>query len=471
LKKVSVRGGGSIVLADAVALGAAWGRDDSIVFSRQTDHGIALFTIAASGGAARQLTTPANDRIRVGWPSYMPDGNMLLFSETDQPSFGGGRIAALSLRTGERRVVLERGYAGHYAESGHLVYLLDAGVMAIRFDPNRMQTLGAPVQVISTVLTDRINGWSGMSVATTGALLYDEGLGTSERSLEWVNRDRTEAPVVNDRGEYSYPRLSPDGRRLAVGVGFDIWVLDLVRGTRVRIAGTDRGTSPPPPITAWTADGRRLAISRRSAPEGQLDLVDPDDLEHATPLLRRPYLVQLGSWSRNGTLAFFQLPGGSERDVWLLEPGAHEPRPFLVSRFNERGATFSPDGRWLGYAADPTGRDEVYIRAYPGPGPQIPVSTEGGVEPAWSRDGQEIFYREGDRMMAVPFGPGPTPVLGRPRVIFERPYAASSLGVANYDVGPDGRFVVVRPINTIRDNRLTVVLNWTEDLKRLVPTK
>ena len=471
LKKVSVRGGAPVVLADAVALGASWGRDDTIVFSRQTDRGVALFTIEASGGAARQLTTPANGRIRVGWPSRMPDGNTLLFSETDGPTFEGGRMVALSLRTGERRVVLEQGYAGHYAKSGHLVYMLDGSVMAIRFDPDRMQTVGAPVRVVSAVQTERMSGWVGMSVGTTGSLLYDPGPETSERSLEWVTRERTEAPVVNDRREYSYPRLSPDGRRLAVGVGVDIWVLDLLRGSRVRIAGADRGTSPPPPITAWTADGRQLAISRRSAPEGRLDLVDPDDLEHATPLVHRPYLVQLGSWSKNGTLAFFQLPGGSERDVWLLEPGASEPRPFLVSRFNERGATFSPDGRWLAYVADPTGRDEVYVRPYPGPGPQVPVSTDGGAEPAWSRDGNEIFYREGDRMLAVPFGTGTTPSLGRPRVLFEQPYAASSLGVANYDVARDGRFVVVRPISTVRDDMLTVVINWQEELKRLVPPK
>ena len=471
LKKMSVRGSAPVVLADAVALGASWGRDDTIVFSRQTDHGVALFTIAASGGAARQLTTPANDRIRVGWPSRLPDGNTLLFSETDGPTFESGRTVALLLRTGERRTVLEQGYAARYVESGHLVYVLDGSIMAIRFDPDRMQTAGAPVRVVSAVKTQRMNGWVAMSVATTGSLLYDPGLQTSERSLEWVTRERAEAPVVNDRREYSYPRLSPDGRRLAVGVGADIWILDLARGTRVRIPAADRGTSPPPPITAWTADGRRLAISRRNAPEGRIDLVDPDDVEHATPLVRRPYLVQLGSWSKNGTLAFFQLPGGSERDVWVLDPGASEPRPFLASRFNERGATFSPDGRWLAYAADPTGRDEVYVRPYPGPGPQVPVSTDGGVEPTWSRSGHEIFYRQGDRMMAVSFGSGPTASLGRPRILFEQPYEASDLGVANYDVAPDERFVVVRSTNTVRDNMLTVVLNWQEDLKRLVPAK
>jgi hypothetical protein len=113
----------------------------------------------------------------------------------------------------------------------------------------------------------------------------------------------------------------------------------------------------------------------------------------------------------------------------------------------------------------------VYLRAYPGAGPAIQVSTGGGAEPAWSHDGSEIFYREHDRMMAVPFGPAQTPVPGRPRMIFEQPYLASGLGVADYDVASDGRFVMIRPVNIVREAALSVVLNWTEDLKRLLPPR
>ncbi len=473
LKKVAVHGGVPLELADAAALGASWGRDGTIVFCDRTADGVALFTIPASGGTPRQLTTPpqGNAAFRVAFPSRLADDTTILFSETDGATFETGRTVALSLRTRERHVLLDQGYGARYIPSGHLVYALNGSVMAVPFDARRLTATGPAVPVLRSVTASKQLGWVGISVAN-GLLLYDAGLNpNTSQTLQWAARDSEPVPVVSEHGQFSFPRLSPDGRRLAVGDGYDIWIVDLNRGTRSRIAAKDRGNYPAPTITSWTADGRRLVMNQRNTTDTSLVLVDPDDASHPTVLLRRPYFVQVGSWSRDGALAFFQIPGQSARDVWVLDPGASEPRPFAATPFNERGATFSPDGRWIAYAADPTGRDEIYVRPYPGPGAAIPVSTGGGAEPAWARTGREILYRNGNQMLSVSFTAAPTPVLGPPQIVFERPFAASSLGVANYDVAPDGRFIMIAGDRTARPIELAAVVNWLEELKARAPVK
>ncbi len=470
LKKVALGGGVPVALASAVALGGSWGRDGTIVFCNKSDAGVALFTIRDSGGTPAPLTNPppGKPQFRVAWPSRLPDDRTVIFSETDGTTFENGRTVALSLLTGKRRVLLEQGYAARYVPSSHLVYALNGSLMAIPFDASRLATSGRPTRMLNAVVADRQVGWLGLTVASTGTLLYDAGLSLNaeEQSVQWIARDGSAVPILTERTQFSFPRLSPDGGRLAVGAGNDIWVLDLRRGTRSRIDASDRGNYPAPAITAWTADGRHLAMNRRNTTDTSIALVDPDDVEHATTLVSRPYFVQVGSWSKAGAFAFFQIPGGSARDVWVIDPESTKPRPFAATRFNERGAVFSPDGRWLAYAADPTGRDEVYVRAYPGPAPPVAVSTAGGTEPAWSRNGHEIFYREGQRMMTVSFAAAPQVTLGRPQLVFDQPFSTSNLGVADYDVAADGRFVMVRPAHqNVRPVQLSAVTNWFEDLR------
>jgi Tol biopolymer transport system component len=480
LKKIAARGGVPTELAEAAAIGASWGHDGTIVFCGRTDAGVALFTISASGGTPKRITTPVpgNAAFRVGWPSLLPDDTTVLFSETDQPTFESGRTVALSLRTGERRVVLDQGYGARYVPPGYLLYALNGSLMAVAFDARRLTTIGSPVPIVSSVFAGRQVGWVGFSAAN-GLLLYDAGPDQSaDQSLEWVRSGAAPIRIVDERGSFSYPRLSPDGRRLAVGVGSDIWIFDLNRGTRSRIAAQERGNYPAPPIASWTWDGRRLAINVRNTTDTSLLVLDPDDAEHRTVLLRRPYFMQVGSWSRDGALAFFQIPGASARDVWVLDPGKTEPRPFASTEFNERGAVFSPDGRWIAYAADPTGRDEIYVRPYPGPGTPIAVSTGGGTEPVWARNGREIFYRDVTRLLSVSFGAAPAVALGQPRLIFDQPFAASNLGVADYDVDGDGRFVMIaagdratRPMELVAVSNWFGELagNWTEELKQRFP--
>jgi serine/threonine-protein kinase len=282
-----------------------------------------------------------------------------------------------------------------------------------------------------------------------------------------VSRDGRNTPIPIEPDLYSYPRLSPDGRRLAVGIerdGRDVWLIDLERLTRIRVTA-DRGVDPPPPITAWTPDGRRLAFNRRArSPETTLEWIDPAADEQPAVLTRQPTLVAGMSFARGGaTMVFFRFENDTSRDLWVTE-GDTAPRPLLVTPANERAPQLSPDGRWIAYVANPTGRDEVYLRPFPEGGREMVVSTGGGAEPVWSRDGRQLFYREGDGLWSVSVQSGPRPILGRPQLLFEGPYYREAVGVANYDVAADGRFVMIstapRP-----PGRLTVVHNWLTELE------
>lgn len=221
----------------------------------------------------------------------------------------------------------------------------------------------------------------------------------------------------------------------------------------------------------WTPDNQHLTFNRRlEAPATTLEWIDPSRSEQSTVLVRQPQFVAGGAWSPDGrVLAFFQFQLATQRDLWVLEPGSgRQPRPFLVTPANERGPRFSPDGRWIAYVSDASGRDEIFINAYPGPLGPIPVSTGGGREPAWSRNGRELFYRQGDRVMSVSVDGGASPSLRSPRLLFEGPYEADPLvGLPNYDVAADGRFLMVSgPRAPIF--RFTIVQNWFEELKRRV---
>jgi Tol biopolymer transport system component len=250
----------------------------------------------------------------------------------------------------------------------------------------------------------------------------------------------------------------------------DIWVYDVARGGgRTRLTFTTNNGDP-----VWTPDGRRIAFySARNGPNN-LYWVPADGSGPDEPLITSERHQDPHSWSPDGkVLAFYERrEQSSDRDLWLLPiDGDRKPVPFLVTPFNERSPTFSPNGRWLAYASDESGRDEVYARAYPGPGAKIAISTNGGTEPVWSRDGQTVFYRNGEQFMAVSVrrdGEGLT--VGTPRVLFEQRLTIQpnpGTGSQNYDVSPDGqRFLIAVPGET--SSELYVVLNWFEELKRLV---
>jgi Tol biopolymer transport system component len=342
--------------------------------------------------------------------------------------------------------------------------------MAVPFDPQRLTVTGAAVPVVEGVLQSTLTGAAQYSFSTTGSLVYVPGsVQGAQRRLVWVSRKGAEQPLAAAARAYVFPRLSPDGRRVVVGITeqeSQLWLYDLSRDTLTRL--TFEGDSNNNP--SWTPDSKRIAFN--STKEGALrnifwQLADGSGgLERLTS---SEYDSYPSSWSPDGQLLAFDENNG----IWVLRLSDHKAQPFLRTQFNEVESQFSPDGRLLAYMSDESGRYEIYVQPYPGPGGKWQISTEGGTEPVWNRNGRELFYRSGDKMMAVDIATQPSFTVGKPQMLFEGPYAPIAATTRNYDVSPDGqRFLMLKPSEQgqAASTQISVVLNWFEELKRKVPT-
>jgi serine/threonine-protein kinase len=410
---------------------------------------------------------------------------------------GAWRPAILSLASREWRMLgggRIAGEAATYLPSGHLVYAQSGGLVAARFRPPDGDLSDPPSPLLERLEKAPFGGVQFAVAARAGALVYaPAGLGVANRSLLRVDRDGRAAPVLDSRLGFQNPVLAPDGRRVAVTVasseGSDIWIIDLDRGTRTRLT-TDTASAFP----VWAPDGSRVAFQSATpgpwslywkevdgGPESHAVLSGPaqsasswsnaaaDLLPGTLPTLSGANPQFPTSWgARPATLAFHERKANGERDIWVVTPGG-TPSPFLLSRFDEWAPRFSPDGAWLAYVSDESGRDEVYVQPYPGPGRKWPISTDGGTDPVWSRDGRELFYRHGDELMAVSITRTPGFTAGRPGRLFHLRFDRSDHG-PNYDVSPDGRwFVMTRREDAPLAGTLHLVLNWVSEVVARAP--
>jgi Tol biopolymer transport system component len=334
---------------------------------------------------------------------------------------------------------------------------------------------GAAVPVLEGAL--QLGSGSGQyGLSTTGSLVYVPGGAQTlaTQRLVWVSRNGTEQALAAPPHNYLYPRLSPDGRRLAVDIAEpqgQIWLYDLTRDTLTKLTfGGIFNVAP-----TWTPDGKHVAFgSNREGPVNIFwELADGSGgLERLTT---SDNLNAPRSFSPDGQLlAYDEVSPTTGDDVWLLRMSDRKAQPLLRTEFNEAAPAFSPDGRWLAYVSDESGRSEVYVQPYPGPGGKYQISTEGGTEPIWNPKGKELFYRSGHKMMAVDVATQPSFSIGKPKMLFQGPYVPTSTALPYYDVSPDGqRFLMIKPTEQTASPSLTqivVVQNWFEELKRLVPT-
>ena len=288
--------------------------------------------------------------------------------------------------------------------------------------------------------------------------------------MVWVSRNGTEQVLAAPALEYGYLRLSPDGKRIAVELENQIWLYDLSRDALTRFTFEGKFNQVP----AWTPDGKRIAFySDKEGPRNIFwQLADGSGgLER---LSTSQYTQAPWSWSPDGQLlAFHENNPTTKKDVWVLRLTDRKTEPFLRTSFNEGGPTFSPDGRWIAYVSDESGRREVYVRPYPGPGGKRQISTEGGNEPAWNHNGRELFYRNGNKMMAVDVATQPTFSVGKSKMLFEGQYFEIAPGLTGtaYDVSSDGqRFLMVKETERATStSQINVVMNWFEELKRRAP--
>ncbi|HEY6945407.1 MAG TPA: protein kinase [Candidatus Acidoferrum sp.] len=478
LRKVSRGGGPVTILGDApIPHGASWANDDTIVYAPNLGSG--LMRISPAGGSPQVLTTPdaKQQELSHRWPQVLPGNNNVLFTiqTTTQGTYDDARIALLSLETGKWRTPFEGGSYARYVPSGHIVYAHAGALMAVPFNLSSLQVKGspAPVQqgVVTTVTT---SGGAEYDVAESGLLAYVPGsTRPPERSLVWVDRQGVGKELTAPVKAYITPRISPDGKMLAVQIfsagSEDLWIYDFSRNTLMRLTFGSGGGGSAAPI--WTPDGRKVlyrsrtpTLSFRSKPadgSGAEETLFSKELEDpgATPFTVSPDGKTL-LFGRNTTGAF---------GIYAISlDGSAKTQPFLQSTFSQSNPRFSPDGHWVVYMSNESGRDEIYVQPYPGPGGKWLISAEGGSYPLWARSGREIFFRSEDKMMVVPVETQPTFKAGTPRMLFR---SGNYLMLWNYDVAPDGQhFLMIREREAPASSKeVSIVLHWTDELKRLAP--
>jgi eukaryotic-like serine/threonine-protein kinase len=494
LKKVSAGGGPATTICETPAVfGASWGSDDTIVFARPLSEG--LWRVPAAGGTAQPLARPDPQKGELNYqlPQVLPGGRVILFTvtHTPLPTWEDTEIVAQSLATGQRTVLVQGGADGRYLPSGHLLYVRRGTLMAVPFNLERLEVTGGAVALIDDVMqagntpsTLAESGAGQFSVSESGSLLYVPGglFPDPERSLVWVDRatGAVETLPMPARAYHS-PRLSPNGQRVAFWTQGDrnVWVHDLVRGTSTRLTSEARNAR-----AIWTPDGTRVTYGSASGGNENLFWKAADGSGPAERLTTSHNLQFAADWSPDGpTLVFVETRPETAEDIWVLPlTGNRQPRPIVQTRFNDAYPDVSPDGHWLAYASNESGRTEVYVQPYPGPGPRQQVSTDGGTGPAWSGDGAELFYTTTQtvggqathtRMMAVTVGLRPTFTAGPPRMLFQGKYGASGT-IRSYDVTAGGRrFLMVQqkerpPVST---SEMILVQNWLEELRTRVPAK
>ena len=495
LKKVSVSGGAAVVLADASAgRGASWNSQGTVIFAPNVVG--AIQQVSDAGGVAEPLTRFDKGEFSHRWPQFLPDGKAILFA--GGPGYGNwtaAQVAAQSSSRG-RRKLLEGGTIPAYAASGHLIYAQAGTLMAVPFDPQRMELTGKAVPVAEDVVQSPLTGAAQYSISPSGSLAYvGGGVQVAQRRLVWVSRNGTEQQLTAPPRSYQQPQLSPDGRRLAVNIyeqDADVWQYDFNRDALTRF--TFAGTANLIPV--WTPDGKRIAFSSNREGPFSIFWQLADGGGGSERLNSSEYYQNPQSFSPDGQLlAFIEQSPSTGLDIWVLRlgdpstgsgqalstssgqvPSASSGRvgkaePFLRTPFNETTPRFSPDGRWLAYVSDESGRYEVYVQPYPGPGGKWQLSTDGGTEPAWKRNGRELFYRSGNKMMAVDVTTQPGFSAGKPRMLFAGEYVPAPNSIVNYDVSADGqRFLMIKESESATAvTQINLVQNWFEELKQKVP--
>jgi len=470
--KVPVAGGPAVEVVQGDWAGGDWTDDGTIVYT--PDYVSGLWKVSANGGSPERLTTPDSARGELAhwWPQVLPDGEHVLFTAFSTP-IERARIEVLSLKTGERKVVLEGGVSGRYVRAGYVLYARNEALFAVPFDLGRLAVAGQPVPVIQDVALQAEDGRAGFAVSENGTLAYITASSfTADLELVWVTRRGVVSAPITPPARFDNPSLSPSGRQVAIAIAppgetRDVWVLDLVRGTRTSI--TSGGANDFAPM--FTPDGRRI-IYESERPVFDLYMRAADASAPATPLLVSPHDKSPGSITPDGSTLLFShnlLPN----QLWTLELGdSGTARPLLTSAGGSlANPRVAPNGRWLAYKSNESGRWEIYVSPYPDVADsRRQVSADGGDDPRWTRGGRELVYRSGQRMMSVTVDAA-TGELGAPTELFRGAYTTSTFG-SNYDVTPDGeRFLMLRRAPGTEPRQVVVVTNWFKELERLVPRR
>jgi serine/threonine-protein kinase len=470
LKKIAIMGGVPVTLCSEInPAGANWGTDDMIVFGRQGS----IMRVSASGGIPEEIIEGEGERFL--YPQILPDGETVLFSI--YRGYGDVQVALQSLKTGQRKELFE-GNDARFLPSGHIIYTAENGLYAIPFDLDTLEISGGPVPLIEGIFRGNPTHPAQWAISDSGTLVYIPGgmRSTAQSTLVWVDREGKEAPLEAEPNDYSSLKISPDGTRVALSItedeNRDMWVYDLIRGTKTRLTRDEADDFLP----IWTPDSQRVIFGSIRDGSSSICWKKADGTGQVEQIASVPdgSIWPLSLSSDGNTLFFGQnIEGQTGRSIGMLSmEGDRNPELLIQEEYNQQYAQISPDGRWLAYWSEESGQEEVYIRAFPDvdSGGRWQVSTRGGRAPLWSPDGRELFYWGPDGIMAVPLETDPIFKLGIPQKLFSGPYFF-------YEVSPDGkRFLMIkRPeltdeeMEAFAPRKINFVVNWFEELQERVP--
>jgi hypothetical protein len=487
LRKISVDGGGEVVLCNASSsyTGADWGEDGNIVASLRISGG--LSRLPSTGGTPTPVTELVGEERTHRWPQILPGGEAILFTvENFTVGFDDARVEVVSLTDHRRRTLQRGGTYGRYLPSpggkGYLTYVNRGTLFAVPFDPKKLETLGSPMPVLGQVSYSAMFGSAKVSFSRTGTLVYrSRELDASRVVIQWLDSQGKSQALLDKPGLFVNPHLSPDGQRLAVAnddVHSGIWIYDIRRDTLSPLTGERNGTHP-----VWTPDGQYIVYQ---APDG-IRYSRADGGGGGQPLTENKEFQYPSAFSPDGKrLAFYQ--GGAQGfDLWTMpveregeKLKAGMPQLFQHTSYGERGASFSPDGRWLAYSSNESGSSQVYVRAFPDKGGHWQVSSDGGTSPIFSRNGKELFFFDvpDDRIMVASYSvKGGSFVGEKPRAWSEQSVALTMGGAvgAQYDLALDGKRIAVATYaagSAQQDAGHVIFLeNFIDELQRKAPLK
>jgi Tol biopolymer transport system component len=458
--------------------GGSWGDDGNIIAALRLTEG--LSQVPASGGTVKPATElkQENKQVRHRWPQLLPGAQMVLFTaSTVAGTYEFATIEAQKLRTGERKTLVRGGYYGRYVPSGHLLYVLQGTLYAAPMNVERLELIGPAVPIVDDVASRSDGGFAPLDFSGTGTLVYLRRKAATQ-TIVWLGNAGGMQPLRAAAAEYSgMPRFSPDSKRLALTVvddsNADVWLYEWERGTMTRLTFTPGYDGNP----VWSPDGRHIVFtSARHGGAGNLYWMRADGAGEVVRLTESENLQEPFSFSPDGKrLVYHEWSPLSNGGLWTLSvthvesdrPDAGKPEHFLQTPFWDTTPMISPDGQWLAYESNESGRDEVYVRRFPAPGGKLLISTDGGNSPVWSRKGRELYYRSGEGMMAVRYTmSGEAFLAAKPRVLAEK----KDLGF--FDLAPDGKgFAVVQPEASQGKGpaQVTFLLNFFDELRRRAP--
>ena len=479
LKKVSVEGGAVIDLCVAPnGRGGSWGEDGNIIAALSFGGG--LSRIPSGGGMPIAVTDLAQGEVTHRWPQILPGGKAILFTTNGTlAGFDGASIEVMSLADHRRKTLMRGGAYARYLPSGHLVYISRGTLFAVPFDTEKLEVRGTPVPVLDDVGYSAPNGFAQFDFSRNGTLVYrSAGAGSGLVTVQWLDGAGKTQPLLAKPGNYTRPRLSPDGQRLGLLVASqDLWSYEWQRDTMTRLTFVGGMNT----YSVWSPDGRYIAF--RAA--GGISWTRSDGAGKPQSLTESKNQQLPWSFTPDGKrLAFQELNAGTGLDeLWTVPVDtdgaglrAGKPELFLQTKFDERGPSFSPDGRWLAYYSNESGSYQVYVRAFPDNGAKVQISNGSGTVPTWSRSGRELFFRTEDSRMILVASytvKGDLFVADRPRVWSEKPLADTG-AIQNYDLAPDGkRIAALMPVETPEaqqaQNKVIFLENFFDELRRKVP--